>query len=278
MQASQVDILVTGCQSNVEKGIAKIQSEVRLLKEKKTEDQQTIAVLPSDYAAIMKCYGDQIRKWQESVDIKYNSDTRSVEVRGTRNKVNSCIEEITACFHALKKMNQRRISKKEPNLDQIVDFAKSNPNVYIVNDDFNEYIDIYANSPDDLTEIDKILHHMKGPEGQTESATACSAVQTNQQAQHSTPCPSAIYQLKGLTVHCYPADILKIQVQCIVNAANKDLDHGGGIAHAISSAAGKRFQDACTQFVRNSKFSYIKSFICIQKFGSFVLILSVISC
>jgi len=260
---------VTGYQSNVEKAVAKMHFDVRLVKEKKTKDQQTIAIGSSDYAAICKCYGDPKRKWQERVDIKYNSDTRLVEVRGTRNEVNSCIEEITACFHALKKMNQRRISKKEPNLNQIVNIAKSNPNVYMVNDDFNNSIDIYANSPDDLTEIDKILHYTKSPEGQTESATACSAVQTNQQAQRTLPRPSATYQLKGLTVHCYQADILKIQVQCIVNAANKDLDHGGGIAHAISSAAGKRFQDACTQFVRNSKFSYIKSFICIQKYGSF---------
>jgi len=246
-----------------------MQSEVRLVKERKTEDYQTIALGLSDYAAICKCYGDQIRKWQESVNIKYNSDTRSVEVRGTRNEVHSCIEEITACFHALKEMNQRRISKNEPNLDQIVDIAKSNPHVCMVNDDFNNSIDIYANSPDDLTEIDKILHHTKGPEGQTESATACSAVQTNQIAKRTPQCPSATYHVKGLTVHCYQADILKIQVQCIVNAANKDLDHGGGIALAISSAAGKRFQDACTQFVRNSKFSYITSFICIQKYGSF---------
>jgi len=248
----QVEVLVTGYRSSVEKAVAKMQSEVRLVKVKKTNDQQTIALGSSDYAAICKCYGDRIRKWKERVDIKYNSDTRSVEVRGTRNEVHSCIEEISACFHALKEMNRRQISEKEPKLDQIVDIAKSNPSVCMVNDDFNKSIDIYANSPDGLREIDKILYHTRGPEGQTESATACSAVQTNQQAQRTPTCPSSTYQFKGLTVHCYQADILKIQVQCIVNAANKDLDHGGGIALAISSAAGKRFQDACTQFVRNS--------------------------
>jgi hypothetical protein len=42
-----------------------------------------------------------------------------------------------------------------------------------------------------------------------------------------------------ITVKVYSSDILCVPVDCIVNAANVDLKHGGGIARAIANAAGK---------------------------------------
>lgn len=43
----------------------------------------------------------------------------------------------------------------------------------------------------------------------------------------------------GIEVIHRLADITKETTDCIVNAANKDLAHGGGVAYAIAKAGGK---------------------------------------
>jgi O-acetyl-ADP-ribose deacetylase (regulator of RNase III) len=46
-------------------------------------------------------------------------------------------------------------------------------------------------------------------------------------------------------------DLLYEQVDCIVNAANGGLSHGGGVAAAISAAAGPELDDEGDRIVRN---------------------------
>jgi O-acetyl-ADP-ribose deacetylase len=45
------------------------------------------------------------------------------------------------------------------------------------------------------------------------------------------------------------ADITQERVDAIVNAANVNLAHGGGVARAISSAAGPELQSACDRLI-----------------------------
>ena len=47
----------------------------------------------------------------------------------------------------------------------------------------------------------------------------------------------------------YQGDITKVKTDVIVNAANKKLDHIGGVAYAISKAAGFSVQDECNRYV-----------------------------
>jgi len=53
------------------------------------------------------------------------------------------------------------------------------------------------------------------------------------------------------TLHLCAGDILEEPVEAIVNAANSHLAHGGGVAAAISRAAGPEFDDESFVYVRD---------------------------
>ena len=53
----------------------------------------------------------------------------------------------------------------------------------------------------------------------------------------------------GTIIEISNRDILKERVDVIVNAANEQLQHSGGIAHVIATAAGKRFEAECAAWI-----------------------------
>ena len=55
---------------------------------------------------------------------------------------------------------------------------------------------------------------------------------------------------EGITVKVYAGSIVKLSVDCIVNAANENLSHGGGVAYAISRAAGYDFDKESKEYVK----------------------------
>ncbi len=68
-----------------------------------------------------------------------------------------------------------------------------------------------------------------------------------------TPQNSSLLTLKnGTIVKVYCADITRTNVDVIVNAANDGLVHSGGIARAISDAAGKALQDDCDKYIKEN--------------------------
>lgn len=68
----------------------------------------------------------------------------------------------------------------------------------------------------------------------------------------NTGTPCKVYQTaEGLIVKVYLASILMVKVDCIVNAANGGLLHGGGIAAVISKAAGPELYKECQHYVKS---------------------------
>ncbi len=57
---------------------------------------------------------------------------------------------------------------------------------------------------------------------------------------------------RGTKILIYQADITKLSVQVIVNAANEHLKHGGGLAYAIAKAAGPELTQECNDHISYS--------------------------
>lgn len=55
---------------------------------------------------------------------------------------------------------------------------------------------------------------------------------------------------EGLVIKIYYGDIRNLPVEGIVNAANESLSHGGGVARAISDAAGYEFDKESKEYVK----------------------------
>jgi O-acetyl-ADP-ribose deacetylase (regulator of RNase III) len=69
--------------------------------------------------------------------------------------------------------------------------------------------------------------------------------------QSRNPKPRNFRTSEGLQICVYMADIRKLSVDCIVNAANGQLMHGGGIAAVIADAAGPTFNKECSDYVKS---------------------------
>lgn len=65
---------------------------------------------------------------------------------------------------------------------------------------------------------------------------------------------------QGLQIYVYKYDILKLKVDCIVNAANKEMEHGGGVAKVIARAAGDEFEKESKDYIR--KHGYLRVGTC----------------
>lgn len=57
---------------------------------------------------------------------------------------------------------------------------------------------------------------------------------------------------EGLKIKIYAGSIIRLNVDCIVNAANDRLMHGGGVAAAISEAAGYQFDIESRKYVEDN--------------------------
>lgn len=56
------------------------------------------------------------------------------------------------------------------------------------------------------------------------------------------------YKINGIEISLVHGDILNLKVDAIVNAANKNLKHGGGICNVIHEAAGMDLEKECLKY------------------------------
>lgn len=71
---------------------------------------------------------------------------------------------------------------------------------------------------------------------------------------------------EGLKIKIYTGSITSLNVDCIVNAANESLMHGGGVAAAISEAAGYHFDLESKKYVEDNGYIPVGS-CCVTSAG-----------
>lgn len=74
----------------------------------------------------------------------------------------------------------------------------------------------------------------------------------NENTNQLLSCTSGSYQGSSIQIEVIKGNILLEQVDAIVNAANKDLKHDGGLAYAISNAGGPDIQSECNAYIETN--------------------------
>ncbi|KAK3105060.1 hypothetical protein FSP39_016460 [Pinctada imbricata] len=167
--------------------------------------------------------------------------------------------------------------------DEVRDGLKSNfPDVFLFENEDNMVLTVLCDSYEAITKIkhnaDVLLGRIKvnqgrrrnrfqteenkGEENPSEShatsrrnrqfMTDHSTVSKIQQSTDSNVNSVDFHTREGILVKVYSASITRLSVDCIVNAANENLMHGGGVAYAISIAAGYEFDRESRDYVRKN--------------------------
>lgn len=98
---------------------------------------------------------------------------------------------------------------------------------------------------------------VRGRYGRTDTATDPLRYTTHSDADHLEAKVAAFATHKGepfktredIHVYVYRHDILKLNVDCIVNAANREMKHGGGVAQIIADAAGNALEKESRDYI-----------------------------
>ena len=245
--------------------------------DKKTEslehdDFSSIIAIPMserDYK-VLKHFADTrdwFKQYRNSIDFDGN-DLTCVVPTNEFEKIKKNIEEH---LQEVRQMSSVCDQITEESKESIQDLEKQYPKVYLfVND---KSIEIISDSYEDVVK----LHDMLKPkvpaktsrraarrfakadntenQGELSSSSACNTRDNAFDAvtfTSQTTTPSGTLELKtaeGLIIKVYTGSITKLNVDCIVNAANENLMHGGGVAAAISEAAGYEFDQESKKYI-----------------------------
>nr|XP_022339296.1 uncharacterized protein LOC111134504 isoform X2 [Crassostrea virginica] len=245
--------------------------------DKKTEDLEYqnvifIAMSERDYKVLMH-FGD-IRDWFKQYRNSINFDGHGLTCAVPNNENEKIEEDIKKHLQEVRQMSSLSDQMTDETKELIQGLATKYPNVYLfVNE---KSIEIISDSYEDVVK----LHDMLKPkvpaktsrraarrfakadntenQGELSSSSACNTRDNAFDAvtfTSQTTTPSGTLELKtaeGLLIKVYTGSITKLNVDCIVNAANENLMHGGGVAAAISEAAGYKFDKESAQYIEDN--------------------------
>ena len=165
---------------------------------------------------------------QFSVDIKVTPNREGIEVSGTTeglkiciSKVNELIDAIHKDFVQIDKPGMKKFFKNEKGQSMLKATGEKNRCIIL---------------PKEYQEVENEANELEEEEDfRSSQELICSYVTK-----------------EGKKISVFKGDITKENVDVIVNAANSDLKHIGGLAAAILRAGGQQIQDECDNYVKNN--------------------------
>ena len=163
-----------------------------------------------------------------SIDIKVNPNREGVEVSGTTEGLKRCLPKVRELLDAIQKRfveidkpGMKKFFKNEKGQSMLKATGKKNRCIILPREDHE-----VENEANELEEEEDF---------RSSQELSCSYVTK-----------------EGKKISVFKGDITKENVDVIVNAANNDLKHIGGLAAAILKAGGKQIQDECDNYVKNN--------------------------
>lgn len=166
-----------------------------------------------------------------SIDMRVTSDTEGIDISGTAEGLEKCMPRLRELISAVQKGT--------------VPVDKPGMKKFFLND----------GGPHVLREIGEkhrcvILSSGRANGKGVDGGRVAEEEEEESSFNIETICTYLTSQEKKISV--LKGDITKERVDAIVNAANGDLNHIGGLAGAIVQAGGREIQDECTAFVRKN--------------------------
>ncbi|KAL3865236.1 hypothetical protein ACJMK2_006851 [Sinanodonta woodiana] len=199
-------------------------------------------------------------KLTQKFNIKFTHDKETLYVQGDilhlNEEMKKEIEKEITILRGKQKTELTYDPKEITQFRSAVDEAKSDE-LLLVWDDVNKQVLVYSDSYDDMQKFKHRVEFKMGKKKPTGRSGRRFAEQVDTKpllSEEESPTKKTIGRsfswsqdasnveifktLEGIMVKVYKANILRLDVDCIVNAANDNLQHGGGVALVIAKAAG----------------------------------------
>lgn len=234
--------------------------------EKETESHvMNILMSDRDYK-ILEHFGTQ-RKWFKPYWNLLHFDGHALTGEVPINEEKQIREDITRHLEEVKMMTSLNfdVNYKEVSKEIIQEVKKNYPHVCVV---LNENIvDVISDSYEDALKVQTLMTAAKKksrsnrkfalPDDREEPSPSSTAndVYYPGRDNSQTKLKPSLFEMEtteGLSIKVYVGSITRLNVDCIVNTANEHLMHGGGVAAAISDAAGNQFNQESAQYIKDN--------------------------
>ena len=214
------------------------------------------------FSALIKAFPVEIEQISDQgVICKWENDR--IKLEGKLSLVTEAVQKINDLVKRLTGMFTKQVSvehREESDIKMILrKLSQDLPHIIVVHDRITSLVTLYGKVQKDITEAGKHFGNddvtvVKDTKKGQQAGQDVLGSKTGLYKPHSKSFKAKsqkIYKVKEITVTVCVGDILEAPTACIVNAANEDLLHAGGVAHAIASRAGEELRKESYQITQS---------------------------